>query len=124
MKPLLFAIAALLLFFIGIVHSYLGERHLFRRLFALPNLPLLRSDRPFTERVIRYAWHLTSLAWWGIAALLLVFAFPPVSIRLLQWVCGGISVLTGLVILVTVGKRHPAWLLFLLAGALSWLAAS
>lgn len=124
MKSLLFTTAALLLFSIGIVHSYLGERHLFRRLLALPNLPLLRSNRPFTERVIRYAWHLTSLAWWGFAVLLLVFAFPPISIRMLQWVCGSVSVLTGLVILLTVGKRHPAWLLFLLAGALTWIAAS
>ena len=124
MRPLLFAVSAILLLIVGCAHSYLGERHLFPRLFALPNLPLFRSDRTYTQRVLRWAWHLTSLAWWGLALLLFLFAFPPTSPRLLEQVCGGIAFLSGLVILGTAGPRHPAWLLFLLAGALTWIAAA
>ena len=123
MRPFLFAAAAAILLFIGMMHSWLGERYLFPRLFALENLPLFRKDRNYTQRVIRFAWHLTSLAWWGVAALLLVFAFAPTSLQLLEVVCGGIAFVTGLVILATAGTRHPAWILFLIAGMLTWIAA-
>ena len=67
---LLFLFAALLLVVMGFIHSYLGEKYIFSRLFAIPDLPLFRHDRRFTERVLRFAWHLTSLAWWGFAGLL------------------------------------------------------
>src|SRR5664279_2991178 len=123
MNRLLLVSAALILIFCGIAHSYLGERYLFKRLFALRNLPLFRSDRAYTQQVIRYAWHLTSLAWWGLAVLLFVFAFPPASVRLLELVCGSIAMFTGLIILGTAGTRHPAWYLFLVAGTFTWIAA-
>ena len=62
----LLLIAAVIVAAIGLIHSYLGERLVFPRLFALPDLPLLRRDRAYTENVLRYAWHVTSLAWWAI----------------------------------------------------------
>ncbi len=52
------------------MHSYLGETIVFPRLFALPNLPLLRRDRTYTVNVLRYAWHMTSVAWWAGGAIL------------------------------------------------------
>jgi hypothetical protein len=114
--------AAVLLGFIGVVHSVLGERYVFRRLFALPNLPLLRRDRVYTEHVLRYAWHLTSVAWWGFGALLLVLALGSGGISGLGAVVAATLLLTGVVILMTAGLRHPAWSLFLLAGAVTLYA--
>src|SRR5713226_7960315 len=41
--------AAILVSVIGAMHSFLGERYVFGRLFALPDLPLLRRDRRYAE---------------------------------------------------------------------------
>ena len=123
MKATLLSIAAALLAVIGLAHSFLGERYVFRRLFQLADLPLLRNDRTYTERVLRYAWHLTSLAWWAFAALSLCLAYSPHNIRLLGVLLGMASILSGLLVLITVGTRHPAWWLFLIVGALTCFAS-
>ena len=115
--------AAIVLSAIGAMHSFLGERYVFRRLFALPDLPLLRRDRRYTERILRFAWHLTSLAWWGFAALLVVLALAPEARSLLTGVIAATLLLSGALILATAGTRHPAWLLFLLAGGAALYAA-
>lgn len=54
--------AAVLLLLIGLAHSYLGERYIFVRLFRLELTKLFGSDW-FTERTLRFAWHLTTVAW-------------------------------------------------------------
>ncbi|MDZ4860978.1 MAG: hypothetical protein SGI88_18540 [Candidatus Hydrogenedentes bacterium] len=110
--------AAAILVFCGCAHSYLGERFLFRRLFALPDLPLFHHDRRYTESVLRFAWHLTSLAWWGFAAILLSLAIGAPTLRVVGGIIGITILLTGTIIVATAGKRHPAWWLFLLAGGL------
>jgi hypothetical protein len=61
-------ISALLLIFIGLVHSYLGEKHILTRLFKR-ELPKLFGSDVFTNQVIRFAWHLTTVAWFGVAAI-------------------------------------------------------
>jgi hypothetical protein len=68
MRHLMLLLAAALLGFIGVAHSYLGERFVFRPLFALADLPLLRKDRAFTENVLRYACYLLSITFWDFAA--------------------------------------------------------
>ena len=51
---------------IALVHSVLGELALVRPLFASDwELPIPRWA---AERILRFAWHLTSIAWLGIAA--------------------------------------------------------
>ena len=109
-------VAALLLVTCGVIHSYLGETLLFPRLFALPDLPLFRHDRRFTEAVLRYAWHLTSFAWWGMAAAIAVMPLAADMHRVGR-ILGATVFLTGVVIVFTCGVRHPGWLLFLTAGA-------
>ena len=115
-------LAAILVFIIGAVHSYLGERHIFKRLLILDNLPLLRHDRKYTENVIRYAWHLTSIAWWGLACVIVSLSGTQANPAVIGLVAGGTLVLTGLVIIVTAGKRHPAWWLFIVSGSLTIIA--
>ncbi len=68
--------AAVLVILTGLAHSILGERYILIRLFRRQELP------EFTKNTLRFAWHLTSVAWWGIASILLVLAYsgdaPPV----------------------------------------------
>jgi hypothetical protein len=112
--------AAFLLVAMSFIHSYLGEKYMFSRLFAVSNLPLFRQDRRFTERVLRFAWHITSIAWLGFAALLFLMSFGNTT-----WfglVIAATLAVHGIVIVATCGVRHPAWSLFLLAAIATWLA--
>ncbi|SFD42135.1 hypothetical protein [Pseudoalteromonas denitrificans] len=63
-------IAAILLFIMALVHSYLGERYILIRLFRRDNLPHLAGSDFFTKGTLRFAWHITSFAWIGLAVLL------------------------------------------------------
>jgi hypothetical protein len=63
-------VAAVLAFAIGAAHSWLGERYILIRLFRSQNLPRLFGSDWFTRRTLRFAWHLTTLAWWGFGAIL------------------------------------------------------
>ena len=65
---------AFLAIFVGLVHSYLGERYILTRLFKRELPKLLGSDW-FTKRVLRFAWHLTTVAWWGFAVILIPILF-------------------------------------------------
>lgn len=116
----LFLFGACLLIAMGFIHSFLGEKYMFGRLFAIPDLPLFRSDRRFTERVLRFAWHITSLAWFGFAGLL--FLMGTGNTALFSLVIAATLAIHGLVIVVTCGPRHPAWSLFLLAASAVWFA--
>ncbi len=58
--------AATLLFLTGVAHSYLGERYILMRLFRLDNLPQLFGGTSFTTGTLRFVWHLTTVAWWGL----------------------------------------------------------
>ena len=115
--------AALVVAVIGLVHSILGERVVFPRLFALPDLPLLRRDRTYTVAVLRYAWHLTSVAWWAAGALLIVLWWGKGDLRQSVVVVASLLLLTGVTILATCGRRHPGWPLFLIAAAATWYGA-
>lgn len=110
---ILLAIALILL--ITLAHSYLGERYILVRLFRQPLPKLLGSDE-FTKRTLRFAWHITSVAWLGFAALLF-------QIHLGDWSRSGLLIamsitfaITALIALVASRGRHLSWLVF---GAIS-----
>ena len=63
-------LAAVLCVFIGVVHSYRGERFILIRLFRKPLPPLCGNDH-FTRKTLRLAWHITTVAWCNFAAILL-----------------------------------------------------
>ena len=109
--------AALLLFTLGAAHSYLGERYIL--------MPLLRraDDLPHvTRRILRIAWHLTTLAWWGFALLVDVARTgsgdgTPAQIGS---VVALVSVANATAILVGSRGRHFGWPIFLGIAALVW----
>ena len=74
MQQTLLIIAASLTIFIGLAHSILGERYVFAKLFSLDSLPEINGSQLFTKRLLRWAWHITTLAWWGFAAILIAVA--------------------------------------------------
>jgi hypothetical protein len=62
------ALAAVLAASVAVAHSYLGERYILVRLFKRQDLPKLFGSDWFTKRTLRFAWHITSVAWLGLAA--------------------------------------------------------
>lgn len=111
--------AAALMLFAGIAHSYLGERGFLPRLLAQPNLPLLRRDRGFTERVLRAVWHIASLYWFCAAAVLAIIAAQPEnSLRAIGLTLAATILATALAC-IWCGWRHPAISVFFAAAALT-----
>lgn len=124
MNPLLIT-AAVLTVGIGIVHSWLGERYIIGRLLRRSDLPKLFGDDTFTRQTLRFAWHLTTIAWFGLAAVLLVlsglFTGVRVSDGLIFAVAQTFIVSTVLALLLTRG-RHLSWIVFAAIAALCLLA--
>lgn len=118
-------IAAGLAIFVGIAHSYLGERYILTRLFRRSEIPPLFGSDVFTRRTLRFAWHITSIAWWGFAALLFVLAAGDTddlysqSLKVVAATFGASAALT----LGASRGRHLAWIVFAAIAVLSWLAS-
>jgi hypothetical protein len=112
-------IAASLLVAVGIAHSYLGERYILIRLFRRGDLPKILGSAAFTARTLRFAWHITSIAWLGLAAVLVVLAQPPASSGALGLVVGCTFLAHGVVALLASRGRHLSWPVFLAIGILS-----
>ncbi|HEX6641783.1 MAG TPA: hypothetical protein VF215_11755, partial [Thermoanaerobaculia bacterium] len=114
-------IAAIGAVIIGSAHSYLGERTVFPRLLRCADLPRLRGSIEFTQSILRWAWHLTSLAWLGFAYLLFLLALgrTPGAVELSRTI-SVIFGLTGIVAFATTRGRHIAWPLFAVVAIASW----
>jgi hypothetical protein len=114
-----YMIAAALAFGVGTAHSLLGEKYIVSRLMRLEHLPHLAGSDDLTRRIIAFAWHLTSIAWWGFGAILVALA---VDGNLTSSVSGVITVVfMASAVLTAVGSRlqHPAWIVFLAISVLS-----
>jgi hypothetical protein len=117
-------IAAFLAVAVGIVHSILGERYILVRLFRRNDLPKLFGGTQFTTRTLRFAWHITTVAWWGFAAILALIAQRSVSLRNLSFALAVTFLLTGSITLVVSRGRHLAWLVFIFIGGVCLYAAA
>ena len=115
--------AAAALYLTGLAHSYLGERYILIRLFRRDNLPALLGGTAFTTGTLRFVWHLTTIAWWGLATLLVMATHgTPTRAQVLDVI--GITCLVSAVFpIVFTRGRHLSWVVFLLAGALTLIAA-
>ena len=74
-----YIVAAILCFGVGLAHSVLGEKYILIRLFRRPDLPKLFGGTEFTVRTLRFAWHLTTIAWWGAMAMFFEMARGPLD---------------------------------------------
>ena len=124
MNPLLIA-AAILTMGIGIIHSWLGERYIIGRLLRRSDLPRLFGDDTFTRQTLRFAWHLTTVAWFGLAAVLIMLSGALVGIRVSDGVVFAIALvflINAIVALVFSKGRHLSWIVFAAITTLCLLA--
>lgn len=115
-------LASVLVFVTGLAHSFLGERYILVRLFRSQQLPKLFGGTAFTKGTLRFAWHVTTVAWWGLACLLFLAARDTLTRDQMLTVIGTTALVSsGLPIYFTRG-RHLSWLVFLLVGGLVLLS--
>ena len=122
-------IAAVLTVLVGLFHSIAGEIRLVRPLLARPDLPDLGHGPWYVRALIRTAWHITTLTWWGIAAMLVVIHRAPLPDHVpLLWIISAVFAVSGVAALVLSRAKHLAWLAFLpiagLTGLEAWMRAS
>lgn len=118
-------IAALLLFGIGVAHSVLGERYVLRRIERLENIPpLTLGGRELMVQVLRFAWHLTTIAWFGFAGILLLMAHDVLSNRTTALVVAVIFIVSALTSGIASRARHYSWIVFLALGAIALYEAA
>jgi hypothetical protein len=116
-----FLVAAALAVSLAAAHSYLGERCVIIRLLRRADLPKLFGSTEFTKRTLRFAWHLTSVAWLGFGALLAMLAVAGAGTRQAEArVISGTFALSGIVALVGSRGRHVSWVFFFAIAALVW----
>ena len=116
-------VAAGTLFCIATMHTVLGEwkgRRLVRRIVESGFLDVRDPADVLSMRIIRLAWHLTSLAWAGIAVVLAYASFVAPT-RLGFGVIGVLAIVFAchaVLSLVISRGRHPSWCLFGVVAAL------
>lgn len=120
----LLSLAAFLAFGVGFAHSVLGERYILMRLLRRSDLPHLFGGSEFTARTLRFAWHVTTIAWWGLAAILVLLARGSFSFQSLSWVMAITFLVTGAITLILSRGQHLAWIVFFLIGGACLYAAT
>ena len=108
----------------GVLHSVLGERLILSKLTPT-TLPETIGSPAFVLQVLRLFWHLVSVGWWGLAALLVMLAGMPDSdgIQLLIRIIALTFLASAAVSLVVSRGKHFSWGLLLLIAALTWFGA-
>lgn len=117
-------VAAIFAIAVGFVHSILGERYILTRLFRRDNLPKLFGGTEFTIHTLRFAWHITTIAWWGFAAILFQLANGAFSVQGVALAIGLTFIATSFVTFVISRAKHLAWPVFLFIGCAALYAAT
>ncbi|MBJ7575448.1 hypothetical protein [Luteimonas sp. MC1828] len=123
MAGLLYTAAALAVA-LGVAHSLLGERYILTRLFRRNDLPKLFGSWEFTTQTLRFAWHITTVAWFGFAALLVHAGRGNLTVPGMLQIVGLSFVAAGFLPLLCTRGKHLSWLvLFVIGGIALWCAA-
>lgn len=113
-------IAASILIILGVLHSVLGEKFILIRLFRRDNLPKIYGSDAFTKGTMRFAWHITSIAWFGFASLLLMHSEG--SSENILYVVSLVFLLSAALSVYFTKGKHFSWWLFLAVAILSYLS--
>lgn len=112
----MYYLGSILLIIVGVAHSYLGERYILIRLFRREDLPKIFGSDEFTKNTLRFAWHLSTVAWWGFAAILLHFAQFGAGDGLVGNIIGVTFLIHFMVALFGSRGKHLSWIVFLAIG--------
>ena len=87
-------------------------------------MPVILGSVEATKATLRFAWHITSLSWCGMAGMLAYLQFSQnYAVQVFLWMCCAVFLFSGLTALWFGKGRHKAWIGFLLVSALTGYAA-
>jgi hypothetical protein len=118
MNPLL-ATAAFLAAGLAMMHSWLGEKWIIQPVLAMEDMPRLFGSRRGMKKILRFAWHLTSVFFLGMGAVLLHYSVVGPDKRVL-FIITVTYLISAVMTLVVSRGRHYAWVVFLTIGLLAW----
>ncbi len=115
-------VAALSAVGVGLVHSILGERGIVKPILKRMNWHGVPPDAEFLNSTVRFAWHITTLAWVGFAVIL---AAPILGLEndptFVPLTIAATFLVTGAVALIASKGRHLAWIVFfVIAAGAAW----
>ena len=116
--------AAFLIVALGLAHSYLGERYILARLFRREDMPKIFGSSQFTTQTLRFAWHITTIGWFGFAALLIQIGQGQLTSFSTAQIIGYTCIASGLLPLVITRGRHLSWVVFFVVGGISLIWAA
>ena len=119
MNPLL-ATAAFLAASLAVTHSWLGEKWIIQPVLAMENMPALFGSRRGMKKILRFAWHLTSVLFLCMGAVLLHYSVGEPDKRVL-FIITVTYLISAVMTLIVSRGRHYAWVVFLIIGVLTWL---
>ncbi|MGJ8682030.1 hypothetical protein [Paraglaciecola sp.] len=108
-------LVAIIMIITGIAHSYLGERYILIRLFRRNDLPAIFGNDQFTKSTLRFAWHITSITWFGIAVILM---FDTAHSKLFLITISIVCFISALMAAFFTRGKHLSWIVFLLMAGL------
>ncbi len=114
-------IAGMLAFAIGVVHSALGEKYVVVPLCG-ENCPPLGKSRTFMRQIIRFGWHLTTVLFWGFAALLINMSLASRGILTARAIVGWTFFAAAVVSVVGTKGKHYSWVVFAVIAGLVLLS--
>lgn len=115
-------VAALLAVGVGLAHSLLGECYIITRLLRR-DLPKLFGSDAFTKQTLRFAWHLTTIAWLGFGALLGLMALEALTPGRAAGVMAAVFLASSVITAAFTKGKHLAWVVFLVIGLITLAAA-
>ena len=113
------AIVALLSATLAVSHSWLGERLILQPILGVDDLPKLSGSRPGMQKIVRFAWHLTSLYFVMVGAILFYFSRATRDVTVIE-IISVTNFISALITLLVSRGRHYAWVVFLAIGLLTW----
>ncbi len=124
MENQLLIAASALCFLIGLIHSVLGERYILIRLMRGEKVPKLFGSSFFTKRVLRFAWHLTTIAWWGYGYVLLqITPGDENNYQAILYTTCAVFLISGAIAFACSKGKHLAWIVFWTISALTYYVA-
>jgi len=117
-------IAALLTILVSAMHSVLGGRRLIAPILRMEGLPAILGSLNNTRLTLLVGWHIASLTWLGLAAMLVYLHFTPDhAAQAFLWMVAAIFAISGVAALVLTRGAHLSWVLFLPIAAITGHAA-
>ena len=122
LETIALVIAAFGIVTLGLAHTILGEKGVVQPIIKRMDWSGTKEGADFLNGTVRFAWHITTISWVGLAVILLtpIFGFSE-DRSFVPLVVAATSVVNAVFDFAYTRGRHLAWVVFLLiAAACAW----